>query len=128
MKTSRTRQNAVKLAPLLLSPRRLGRFLRDREAPWGPKLLVLLSLIYLLVPTDLVPDLIPVVGWLDDAGLVSAALAWLWASLRRHERSRAGSAAVELEADPAGGLEAPAKAAARERDAKAASDPTLTAE
>ena len=36
---------------------------------------VIMSLLYTASPIDLVPDAIPVVGWLDDAGfLVTAAM------------------------------------------------------
>ncbi len=33
---------------------------------WFAAGVVILQLLYLLLPTDLVPDLIPVVGWIDD--------------------------------------------------------------
>lgn len=124
----RSRRNAGKLAPLLLRPGRLWRFLRDREAPWGPKLLMLLSLLYVLVPTDLVPDLVPVVGWLDDAGFVTAALGWLWSSVRRHEARTSDSAAAKRESDPTGGSERTPEAAVRGRRPEAADDPARSAQ
>lgn len=50
-------------------------FLRDGKADWKPKALVVLSVAYLLWPVDLLPDLAPLLGWLDDLGLVGIA-AW----------------------------------------------------
>ena len=43
--------------------------LRHKRAPWTAKLLVVLALLYVLDPIDLIPDTIPILGWLDD-GLV----------------------------------------------------------
>ncbi len=106
----RSLRNAKKLGPLALRPGRFFRYLRDPSAPLLPKLMMVLSVIYVLVPTDLVPDLIPIVGWLDDAGLVTIALGWLWASLARHEAKMA-SAGAQLEVDPASGPELGSKAA-----------------
>jgi uncharacterized membrane protein YkvA (DUF1232 family) len=43
---------------------------RDREAPWGARLLALAVTAYALSPIDLIPDFIPVLGLLDDLLLV----------------------------------------------------------
>jgi hypothetical protein len=42
------------------------------RATWKRVLLGVLALLYVLSPLDLVPDWIPLVGWLDDIGI----LAW----------------------------------------------------
>ncbi len=44
--------------------------LRDRRTPFYAKLPALLSLVYLLSPVDLIPDFIPVFGYLDDLVIV----------------------------------------------------------
>ncbi len=49
---------------------------RDPAAPWGPRLLALAVAAYALSPIDLIPDFIPVLGWLDDLLLVPLGL-WL---------------------------------------------------
>lgn len=46
--------------------------LRDPRTPNAAKLTTVLAILYVISPVDLVSDLIPVLGWLDD-GLV----AWL---------------------------------------------------
>jgi uncharacterized membrane protein YkvA (DUF1232 family) len=44
--------------------------LKDDRTPWYAKLTALLSLIYLLSPADLVPDIIPFAGYIDDIVVV----------------------------------------------------------
>jgi uncharacterized membrane protein YkvA (DUF1232 family) len=39
---------------------------RHRDMPWMPKILALLVVGYFLSPIDLIPDFIPVLGYLDD--------------------------------------------------------------
>lgn len=53
------------------------RFLLDKRTDWKPKALLVAAIIYLLWPIDLVPDFIPVLGWLDDIGVGSLALWYL---------------------------------------------------
>ena len=40
--------------------------LGDRKTPWYAKALALLTVAYALSPIDLIPDFIPVLGYLDD--------------------------------------------------------------
>jgi uncharacterized membrane protein YkvA (DUF1232 family) len=40
--------------------------LRNPAAPALSKLVVLLAAVYIISPVDLVPDVIPILGWLDD--------------------------------------------------------------
>lgn len=46
------------------------RLLSDRELPRGARMRLWLLLGYLLMPIDLVPDFIPVIGYADDAIIV----------------------------------------------------------
>ena len=49
------------------------RLLWDRRVSIWPKALLLLSLLYVVSPVDLIPDVIPVIGELDDMVIVIAA-------------------------------------------------------
>jgi len=49
---------------------------RDPRTPWLPRLLALAIAAYALSPIDLVPDFIPVLGYLDDLIIVPLGL-WL---------------------------------------------------
>ena len=47
---------------------------RDPRTPWGVRLLALAVAAYALSPIDLIPDFIPVLGYLDDVLLVPLGL------------------------------------------------------
>ncbi|CQR24497.1 membrane protein [Streptococcus varani] len=47
---------------------------RYREIPIGSLIAIVAALIYFLTPVDMMPDIIPSFGFLDDAAVVSAAL------------------------------------------------------
>ena len=52
---------------------------RDPRTPWYARAWALLVLAYALSPIDLIPDFVPVLGYLDDLLLVPAGL---WPALR----------------------------------------------
>jgi uncharacterized membrane protein YkvA (DUF1232 family) len=43
---------------------------RHAQTPWYAKLLIIITLGYLLSPIDLIPDCIPIIGYLDDLIIV----------------------------------------------------------
>lgn len=65
-------RHAVTIIPDLL--RLVSRLARDRTLPVSVRGRLWLLLAYLASPVDLVPDFIPVVGYVDDAIVVAAAL------------------------------------------------------
>lgn len=65
-------REAVRLLPDLL--RLLRRLAGDRTLPRGVRVRLWLLLVYLAVPIDLIPDFIPVLGYADDAIIVTAVL------------------------------------------------------
>jgi len=67
-------------AILLVLPQCLalfGRLALDRRIPLRRRCLLWGACAYLASPIDLIPDFIPVVGYLDDAALVAVVLAWI---------------------------------------------------
>lgn len=65
-------QQALRLLPDLL--RLLRRLAGDRSLPRGVRVRLWLLLAYLAVPIDVIPDFIPVLGYADDAIIVTAVL------------------------------------------------------
>ena len=52
----------------------LGRLIADAEVSSTDKLLIAAAVAYMLSPFDLIPDVVPVIGQLDDAYLVALCL------------------------------------------------------
>jgi uncharacterized membrane protein YkvA (DUF1232 family) len=66
---------------------KLWRYVRDPGVAAWRKLAGVAAVAYLIWPLDLIPDAIPVLGWLDDAGILAAAAVFLVREVRRHERA-----------------------------------------
>src|SRR5262245_51573294 len=49
---------------------------RDPRTPWYAKLLVASIVAYACSPIDLIPDFVPVLGYLDDLVLLPLGIAW----------------------------------------------------
>ena len=60
----------------MLSARALSLALAHPGVPRAAKLVIVLVAAYALSPIDLIPDFIPILGWLDDALIVPAGI-WL---------------------------------------------------
>lgn len=69
--------------------RALGRFFKDRDASLLGKLFVLAAVFYVVWPADLIPD-VPVIGWLDDIGVMGLATAYLARVIARYRVGPAG--------------------------------------
>jgi uncharacterized membrane protein YkvA (DUF1232 family) len=65
-------RQALRLLPDLL--RLLKRLTTDPTLPRGVRIRLWLLIAYLLMPIDLVPDFIPIIGYADDAIIVAIAL------------------------------------------------------
>jgi len=79
----------------------LGRFIKDvkimislvkdyfngsyREIPWWTIAAVVTALLYALNPFDLIPDFVPYVGLLDDAGVVGVCLLAIEQDLEKYK-------------------------------------------
>jgi uncharacterized membrane protein YkvA (DUF1232 family) len=78
-------RQAARLIPDIA--RLVPRLARDRTLATGIRVRLWLLLAYLVSPIDLVPDMLPVIGWADDVILVLLVL--------RSVVRRAGAAALE---------------------------------
>jgi uncharacterized membrane protein YkvA (DUF1232 family) len=65
-------RDAVRLLPDLL--RLLRRLAADRTLPRGVRVRLVLLLGYLAMPIDIVPDVVPIIGYADDVVVVAVVL------------------------------------------------------
>ncbi len=49
--------------------------LKRKETPWFAKILAAIVVVYALSPVDLIPDFIPILGYLDDVIILPALIA-----------------------------------------------------
>ncbi|RJP70824.1 MAG: DUF1232 domain-containing protein [Ignavibacteriales bacterium] len=59
----------------------LFHYMRDPYVSWHRKAIVVAALIYFIAPIDTIPDLAPLVGYLDDLGVITATLKFLGSEL-----------------------------------------------
>jgi uncharacterized membrane protein YkvA (DUF1232 family) len=62
-------------------------FLKDESVAKWRKLLLFGAIAYAVFPLDAIPDTIPVIGWLDDVGILSLAAMAIWGDVKRHARA-----------------------------------------
>lgn len=55
----------------------LYKYMKDPVVSWYRKGIVVSALVYFITPLDLVPDLMPLVGYLDDMGVIVAVMRFL---------------------------------------------------
>lgn len=67
-------RSGIKLAKHVLA---LFRYMTDESIPWYKKSVVVATLVYFIMPFDAIPDMLPLIGYLDDFGVIAAVLAFL---------------------------------------------------
>lgn len=50
--------------------------LKEKRTPWYAKIIAAIIVVYALSPIDLIPDFIPILGYLDDVIILPALIAW----------------------------------------------------
>lgn len=62
-----------------------------REVPWMTIAAVVAALIYVISPVDLIPDIIPGVGLVDDAVVVAACLSLVHSDFEAYSEWKSGN-------------------------------------
>lgn len=75
----------------------VGHYFRDAAVPRWRKLLGLFAVAYAVMPVDLIPDVLPVVGWLDDVGVLAAITTFLVQDIRRHALRLSAAPVIDAE-------------------------------
>ena len=73
--------------------RMLFRMVRDRSfnMSWASRGMILAGLLYFVIPTDVTPDFIPLVGYVDDAAVIGLILKRLSREIQRYQDHTAWS-------------------------------------
>ena len=59
-------------------------YFRDASVSVWHKLVGVLAIVYVVSPIDLIPDVIPVIGWLDDVGVIALVATWYLKQITDH--------------------------------------------
>ena len=70
----------------------------DRDTPNRVRFTLVGALAYFILPTDVIPDLLPIIGFADDASVLSAALLAVGSSINESHRTAASEALTRLRA------------------------------
>jgi uncharacterized membrane protein YkvA (DUF1232 family) len=65
----------------------LFNYMRDPFVSWHRKAIVVAALIYFITPLDTIPDIAPLIGYLDDLGVITALLKFLGSELVPYYRT-----------------------------------------
>ena len=59
----------------------LVNYMRDPFVSWHRKAIVVAALIYFISPIDAIPDIAPLIGYMDDLGVIAALMKYLGSEL-----------------------------------------------
>jgi uncharacterized membrane protein YkvA (DUF1232 family) len=68
----------------------------DRSTPNAVRMALLGALAYFVLPFDFMPDLLPIVGFTDDAAVLAGALRLVWVHIQPMHRDAARDALARL--------------------------------
>lgn len=70
----------------------------DRNTPNHVRAVLLGALAYFILPFDFMPDVLPIVGFTDDAALIAGAIRLIWVHITPDHRDAAREALARLSA------------------------------
>ncbi|MDZ7766940.1 MAG: YkvA family protein [Melioribacteraceae bacterium] len=59
-------------------------YMTDPSVAWYRKSIVVGALVYFITPIDAIPDIAPLIGYLDDLGVITAVLRYLGHELMQY--------------------------------------------
>lgn len=77
--------------------------MRNPKVSSLPKVLVVGAIVYVLMPFDAIPDVAPVVGWLDDIVFLISALGMLFGAAPKPQPPSASGQIIDVTPEPPSG-------------------------
>lgn len=77
----------------------VGSYVRSPRVARWKKVMGVLAVLYAVMPVDLVPDVVPVFGWLDDVGFLGLAFGLIARDMAKHAKEKKNEVAV-VDAEP----------------------------
>ncbi len=71
---------------MVMNVAHVGKYVRSPRVARWKKMLGVLSVAYAILPFDLVPDVMPVIGWLDDVGFLTVAFGFIARDMAKHAK------------------------------------------
>ncbi len=73
----KTRVNKKNIFKIFSHLKALRRYMMDKNIKWYRKSVVIAALVYFITPVDAIPDFAPLVGFLDDIGVIAWTIKFL---------------------------------------------------
>jgi uncharacterized membrane protein YkvA (DUF1232 family) len=70
---------------------------RNPKTPAAATWLPILALVYLISPLDIIPDIVPFLGQLDDIGVIIALCTWAFNLIPKDVRRQAEKDVIDIE-------------------------------
>jgi len=78
------KSNRKSLLNVLAHIKALKKYMLDRNVKWIRKSVVIAALIYLITPVDAMPDITPLIGFLDDIGVIAWTIRFLGSEIKKY--------------------------------------------
>jgi len=72
--------------PIISDAGALVKFFQDPKASTAGKVFIVLAVAYIVCPVDAIPDIAPILGWLDDIGVAALAFAYMGRVLGKYKK------------------------------------------
>lgn len=77
-------ENKKSISKIISHLRALKKYMLDRNVKWFKKAVVIATITYFITPVDLVPDLAPIIGFLDDIGVIGWTICFLGREIKKY--------------------------------------------